>query len=677
MDDSQSTGAGGLLAGRYRLTEAIGRGGMGRVWRAQDELLNRTVAVKELTAGQYATEAEREVLHRRTRTEARAAARISHPNVVTVHDVLEHDGRPWIVMQYVDGRSLSDAVKESGPVPAREAARIGVAVLGALRAAHAAGVLHRDVKPANVMLARDGHVLLADFGIAAVEGDASVTRTGELIGSVEYLAPERVRGSSPGPESDLWSLGATLYTAVQGVSPYHRDSALSTLQAVIVDEAPYPTAAEDLGPVIVAMLRKEPGERPAAQECARMLADVAQGRGAGTRAYPAEGPTAPVAGPYGARSGTHAQHPQAGTHVRQPLSQQAQQAQQAQQTGPYQQHPAPPASGGPQQAGTHVYHQGAGDPPGTAPRYSHDIRSAHPGATGPTAGQAQAGPYGPTGPYAGVRPYDHPGGGGPGQGPVRGDGGGRRGSRGRTVVLAVVAAVVLGGGIGYGVTQFGGSSDGGRSTTGGTTTGGARADGTHKSTTGNGGTRQTGGTGGSSPEGGASPGDGKPSDDTGTGGGQSLPDGWQRVDAPEGFSIWLPKGYVRVQGVSTIDYSPDNDQHFVRISIDPQPDFPTPLDHLQNLEGSGGKVGGLPDYHRMMLRSDTYRDQKLAARWEFTWTQGPSQGPAGPRTAADLMYVDGDTGTEYAVYMSGPTADWDESSFSTVLRGWQPPDSGD
>ncbi|MFF4742884.1 protein kinase [Streptomyces chengbuensis] len=275
---SASTAAGLLLAGRYRLTESIGRGGMGKVWRAQDEVLHRTVAVKELTAGLYVSEADRTVLHARTQKEARAAARISHPNVVTVHDVLEYDGRPWIVMQYVDGPSLADAAKESGRIEPAEAARIGLHVLGALRAAHAAGVLHRDVKPGNVLLASDGRVLLTDFGIAAIEGDSTITRTGELVGSIDYLAPERVRGGDPGPASDLWSLGATLYTAVEGTSPFRRTSPLSTMQAVVTEEHPPAPHAAALEPVISALLRKEPEQRPPADEAERMLLEAMEGR---------------------------------------------------------------------------------------------------------------------------------------------------------------------------------------------------------------------------------------------------------------------------------------------------------------------------------------------------------------------------------------------------------------
>ncbi|MFE9447264.1 serine/threonine-protein kinase [Streptomyces sp. NPDC006739] len=267
-----------LIAGRYRLADSIGSGGMGRVWRAHDEVLHRTVAIKELTAALYVSESDKTVLLARTRAEARAAARINHSAVVTVHDVLEHDGRPWIVMELVEGSSLADTVKERGRVEAREAARIGLWVLRALRAAHSAGVLHRDVKPGNVLLGRDGRVLLTDFGIAQIEGDSTITRTGEVVGSVDYLAPERVRGHDPGPSSDLWALGATLYTAVEGRSPFRRTSPLSTMQAVVEEDATEAAHAGSLGPVITALLRKDPAHRPGAEEAERMLAEAAEGR---------------------------------------------------------------------------------------------------------------------------------------------------------------------------------------------------------------------------------------------------------------------------------------------------------------------------------------------------------------------------------------------------------------
>ncbi|MFJ9892378.1 serine/threonine-protein kinase [Streptomyces sp. NPDC091280] len=267
-----------LLAGRYRLAESIGSGGMGRVWRAHDEVLHRAVAIKELTAALYVSESDQPRLLARTRAEARAAARINHSAVVTVHDVLEHDGRPWIVMELVEGNSLADAVKEQGRIEPAEAARIGMWVLRALRAAHAAGVLHRDVKPGNVLLGQDGRVLLTDFGIAQIEGDSTITRTGEVVGSVDYLAPERVRGADPGPSSDLWALGATLYTAVEGRSPFRRTSPLSTMQAVVEEEAGELRYAGALAPVITALLNKDPELRPDADQTEQMLAEAAEGR---------------------------------------------------------------------------------------------------------------------------------------------------------------------------------------------------------------------------------------------------------------------------------------------------------------------------------------------------------------------------------------------------------------
>ncbi|MEU6141279.1 serine/threonine-protein kinase [Streptomyces sp. NPDC047081] len=269
---------GQLVAGRYRLADSIGSGGMGRVWRAHDEVLHRAVAIKELTAALYVSESDQERLLARTRAEARAAARINHSAVVTVHDVLEHDGRPWIVMELVEGYSLADAVKERGRVEPAEAARIGLWVLRALRAAHTAGVLHRDVKPGNVLIGHDGRVLLTDFGIAQIEGDTTITRTGEVVGSVDYLAPERVRGHDPGPASDLWALGATLYTAVEGRSPFRRTSPLSTMQAVVEEEAGEPRYAGPLGPVLGALLAKDPAERPDATQTEHMLAEAAEGR---------------------------------------------------------------------------------------------------------------------------------------------------------------------------------------------------------------------------------------------------------------------------------------------------------------------------------------------------------------------------------------------------------------
>ncbi|MGK5548797.1 protein kinase domain-containing protein [Streptomyces sp. URMC 127] len=267
-----------LLAGRYRLIDQLGSGGMGVVWRAVDELLDREVAAKEVRAPDHMREQDVRTLYARLKQEARAAARISHPNVITVHDVVEQDGRPWIVMEFVRGRSLADILQHEGVLSPKEAAKVGSMVLQALRSAHSCGVLHRDVKPANVLLEPGGRVVLTDFGIALVEGSGTLTRTGDLIGSPDYLAPERALGERPGTPSDLWSLGATLYSAVEGVSPFHRTSALSTLQAVVQDDPPTPRRAGPLTPLLEGLLRKDPQTRMGSAEAQRLLDDVASGR---------------------------------------------------------------------------------------------------------------------------------------------------------------------------------------------------------------------------------------------------------------------------------------------------------------------------------------------------------------------------------------------------------------
>jgi eukaryotic-like serine/threonine-protein kinase len=271
---------GRVIASRYRLAGPLGQGGMGVVWRARDELLVRDVAIKEVQFPPGLAEDERDVLRERTAREARSAARISHPNVVTVYDVVEEDARPWIVMEYVRARSLAQAVHDDGPLPARRVAEIGLAVLTALRVAHAKGVLHRDVKPSNVLLGDDGRVVLTDFGIATFEGDASLTRSGMLLGAPAYIAPERARGHRSGRESDLWSLGATLYTAVEGRPPYERGGALPTLTAVVTEDPDPPRLAGPLWPVISGLLRREPARRIGATQAEQMLreAAVAPGR---------------------------------------------------------------------------------------------------------------------------------------------------------------------------------------------------------------------------------------------------------------------------------------------------------------------------------------------------------------------------------------------------------------
>ncbi|MER5786244.1 serine/threonine-protein kinase, partial [Streptomyces mobaraensis] len=262
----------GVIAGRYRLERRIGRGGMGTVWRATDELLGREVAVKELHTDDAASVGAALSSQERTLREARAVALIKHPNVIVLHDIVEQDGRPWIVMELVDGRSLADRLAADGPVDAREAARIGLAMLGALRAAHERGVLHRDIKPPNVLLeAGSGRVVLTDFGIARVSGATTITETGAFVGSPEYTAPERMAGGQAGPESDLWSLGVLLCTVLSGESPFHRDSLGGILHAVVYDEIRPPTSAGPLLPVVRGLLERDPARRMGADEAERLL----------------------------------------------------------------------------------------------------------------------------------------------------------------------------------------------------------------------------------------------------------------------------------------------------------------------------------------------------------------------------------------------------------------------
>ncbi|MEU3557160.1 serine/threonine-protein kinase [Streptomyces fragilis] len=258
---AQEPGAGRLIAGRYRLLARLGHGGMGTVWRATDETVGREVAVKEPRVPDHIPAAEQEKLYTRMRREATTAARTDHPAVVNVHDVALVDGRPWIVMELVRGRSLGDVLRE-GTLGATEAARIGLEVLGALEAVHTARILHRDVKPENVLLGNHNRVVLTDFGIAQAEGDTSLTDTGAFVGSPEYVAPERVLGQRPGEASDLWSLGVVLYAATQGVSPFRRSNVPATLQAVLNAEPPAPAGVPGpLAEVITGLLRKDPAHR--------------------------------------------------------------------------------------------------------------------------------------------------------------------------------------------------------------------------------------------------------------------------------------------------------------------------------------------------------------------------------------------------------------------------------
>ncbi len=283
--------AGRTVAGRYRITEEIGRGGMGVVWLARDEVLGRDVAVKEITFGPEVSPTERALLCERTLREARAAVRVDHPAVTRVHDVVEEDGKPWLVMEHVPSRTLLQLVQERGPLPPDVVARIGLDLLDAVAAAHREGVVHRDVKPDNVLVDDAGRAHLTDFGIATTTGDSSLTATGTVLGSPSYMSPERATGQQPQPQDDLWSLGATLYTAVEGRPPYDRGEPMATLLAVVSDPPAPMVQAGPLQPVLEAMLARDPQQRPTPGQARVAFTGVLQ---APTAAAPAAPPPAPA-----------------------------------------------------------------------------------------------------------------------------------------------------------------------------------------------------------------------------------------------------------------------------------------------------------------------------------------------------------------------------------------------
>jgi serine/threonine protein kinase len=266
-----------LLAGRYRLDAEIGRGSMGTVWDAYDGILRRRVAIKELNFPAGIPAAEAEVLADRTLREARAIAALSHPHVVTLFDILTLAGGPVIVMELMLARSLADILNAHGPLSVLDAATIGRAVASGLVAAHGAGITHRDVKPANVLIADDGRIKLTDFGIARAAGEQTLTATGMLLGSPAYIAPEVASGRPATPSADAWGLGALLFAMVEGHPPFDRGKPLATLAAVVSDPVPAHPHAGAIGPVIDGLLTKDPGARMPMARAEAALAEVSGG----------------------------------------------------------------------------------------------------------------------------------------------------------------------------------------------------------------------------------------------------------------------------------------------------------------------------------------------------------------------------------------------------------------
>ncbi|MGV9584824.1 serine/threonine-protein kinase [Nocardia farcinica] len=285
-----------LIAGRYRLAERIGTGAMGVVWRATDERLQRVVAVKQLLLAPGLTREQAQDAKQRAMREGRIAARLHHPHAITVFDVAEEDGQPWLVMEYMPAPSLAAEIAGGRTLPPHQVADIGAQAAAALAAAHAAGIMHRDVKPANLLVG-NGTVKITDFGISRAVGDVTVTATGFLAGTPAYLAPEVARGEDPSPASDVFALGATLYAAVEGAPPFGEgDNPLAVLHAVARGEIPPPRRAGPLAPVLMRLLAADPVARPSMPEAARALADVAAGRTPALAAAPAATRVMPTPG---------------------------------------------------------------------------------------------------------------------------------------------------------------------------------------------------------------------------------------------------------------------------------------------------------------------------------------------------------------------------------------------
>ncbi|MFG2290883.1 serine/threonine-protein kinase [Streptomyces sp. NPDC048595] len=607
-------GEGRLIGGRYRLGIRLGRGGMGTVWRATDELLGRQVAVKELHLDEETDGPEARVQRERAMREARTVAQIKHPSVIVVHDVVEQDGRPWIVMELVEGASLADRLHSGGPVAPREAARIAVALLGALRAAHTRGVLHRDIKPANVLMESDsGRVVLTDFGIAQVPGVTTLTDAGGFVGSPEYTAPERMAGRGAGPEADLWSLGVLLCAALSGQSPFQRDSLGGVLHAVVYDEIELPESARPLQTVVGGLLEREPERRLGVAETEQLLRGYLQsgrvpGRGAGGHGGfgPARGPAAVAPGPVAAPP------PGPGAHA--------------------------PSYDGPD-SGLAGQHPPSEDPlgPGTPPRTS-------PGA-GPARMPAGAGP-----------PAGRTGGRTPGM-PIR-DAIDERAlaaaarphtGRTRTVLLLALAVVVIGG-AGAGITALlmneAGDGDGG-----------ARAgrpghsqQASHDKPTKKPGTPTPGAPVTSAPSPGAT---------------EQIPAGYSLVRDPVGFALAVPDGFTRRYENDRVYYYSQGKRFRIGVQLQkPVPQGPIGAMRTADANGPGDYRG-----YREGQVTETTHNGLQAGLWEFVWDGGTADG--GSRYTYDLSWDEG--GKMIDVWISSPVASRTEAKrhFDTAIDAFR------
>jgi serine/threonine protein kinase len=637
-----AAGAGRVIGGRYRLRDLIGRGAMGAVWRARDDLLDRDVAVKEVKVPPALGERERNALYQRTLREAKTAARLNHPGVVTVFDVVEEDGRPWIVMELVQARSLDQVLATGGPLPASRAADIGHQLVGALATAHAAGVLHRDVKPSNVLLTPDGRAVLTDFGIATFEGDERLTQTGMVMGTPAFTPPERIRGDPATPASDLWSLGATLYAAVEGRGPYQeRGGPITTMNAVLHEDAAAAPSAGQLGPVITALMQKDPAARPDAARASLLLSGAlrdpgpAEGAAFSSARRPASGvepptswdqpampasswPSAAVASPAAAAPPMYGA-PVSDTPTRSPGS--------------------PPGYGTP-----------VSDTPTRSPGYAAPVSDTPPYSPGSPPGYGTPGSDAPaysafySAPVAEALPYTS----GPGRAGGRRPGG--RGGRGGRLTLTACAALAI---VAAGV--FGGLAIGHHlhSSPSASAQGSPGSRGSGQPVT---------------PARGASPGGAAT---------VSLPAGydWYSLSPASsgtsaGFRLAVPDGWnATTKGLATYVRDPAG-AGFMEVDLT-RHNLPGALAEARWLEARTISLGKLPGYRRISLRAAQVSGS-AGAVWSFTWQEAG----VGRVFAQDYLFdvATGSGSQSYAVYASAPAASWRQTvrMLAQAIRTFQP-----
>ncbi|MEU8683241.1 serine/threonine-protein kinase [Streptomyces sp. NPDC048611] len=631
-------GEGRMIGGRYRLGIRLGRGGMGTVWRATDEVLGRQVAVKELHLDEGTAESEARVQRERAMREARTVAGIKHPNVIVVHDVVEQDGRPWIVMELVEGASLADRLQSGGPVAPREAARIGVALLGALRAAHTRGVLHRDIKPANVLMeSGTGRVVLTDFGIAQVPGVTTLTDAGGFVGSPEYTAPERMSGHGTGPEADLWSLGVLLCAALSGASPFRRDSLGGVLHAVVYDEIELPESARPLHAVVGGLLEREPERRLGVAETERLLRGYLRSGRAPERepgGQPAHGSGRGSGGP----AGPGGPGDSGGGFGATGLAAEAEAV--AGGGAPFSGGPGTPRHPGPD-VHAPLYDAPGGGLPGDHPSGDHPPGEHPPSEDLPAAGTPPPGPAasGPPPAGGGAQPGGRAGGRAPGQ-PIRDALDGRalaaaarpHTGRARTALLVALAAVVIGG-AGAGLAVLLMHTDG---TGGGTGTGGRPSRSQQAS---DGGPPQSGGSGTARPTVTAPP---------ASGGGGRVPAGYRLVRDPAGFSLAVPEGFTRSYENDRVYYFSQGKRFRIGVQLQRQ----VPEGPLGAMRAADAK--GPADYrgYRQGRVTETTHNGLQAGLWEFVWNGSTQDG--GSRYTYDLSWDEG--GRMIDLWISSPLA---------------------